>query len=351
MIGEYRPVGPGSGTVGARSGRDRLTVNRDYYVSTTGSDSNGGTNSSTDAWATLQHALHFIAINLDFAGFTVFIHLGIGTFAGAGSEGSTGGGNLVIKGAGSTNTFLDNGPNDGIINFGECFDVQLGSAAQISIDALTFKQSAAGNTCFACYIGGQILSLGDATTATVDLVFDFSAANPFAGINISAPTLLGTQVGTIGITGGGASVPRFFFFEGNAGFVNFATWTPSGTQTITIAFAELIGNSTYIEFSNNTFSGGTVNGPRYSLAGSSAVLYANGVTGALGPNYFPGNSIGMVDPTSSYDGFYGAYSGAGLPTTTQFPDTNTGGLYKDTSGGGVYMVYNDAGTIKKVSLT
>lgn len=40
----------------------------------------------------------------------------------------------------------------------------------------------------------------------------------------------------------------------------------------------------------------------------------------------------------------------GLPTTADLPK-DAAGLFKDTSGGGVYLAYNDAGTIKKVQLT
>lgn len=41
---------------------------------------------------------------------------------------------------------------------------------------------------------------------------------------------------------------------------------------------------------------------------------------------------------------------SGLPTTSNLP-AETAGLFKDTSGGGVYLAYNDAGTIKKVQLS
>src|SRR5690348_223214 len=64
--------------------RTALTGNANYYVSATGSDSHGGTNSTTDAWATIQHAIDFIASNLDLAGFILTINIGPGTFSGFG---------------------------------------------------------------------------------------------------------------------------------------------------------------------------------------------------------------------------------------------------------------------------
>jgi hypothetical protein len=46
---------------------------------------------------------------------------------------------------------------------------------------------------------------------------------------------------------------------------------------------------------------------------------------------------------------FGVTKKVGLPTTTDLP-AGTSGVFKDTSGGGVYLAYNDAGTIKKVAL-
>lgn len=45
----------------------------------------------------------------------------------------------------------------------------------------------------------------------------------------------------------------------------------------------------------------------------------------------------------------GATEISGVPTTSVVAE-GTSGLFKDTSGGGVYLAYNDAGTIKKVQL-
>lgn len=49
-------------------------------------------------------------------------------------------------------------------------------------------------------------------------------------------------------------------------------------------------------------------------------------------------------------GQLGVTSKAGLPATSDLP-AGTAGVFKDTSGGGVYLAYNDAGVIKKVALT
>lgn len=49
-------------------------------------------------------------------------------------------------------------------------------------------------------------------------------------------------------------------------------------------------------------------------------------------------------------GGLGVTKKAGLPTTADL-SAGASGVFKDTSGGGVYLAYNDAGTIKKVALT
>lgn len=46
----------------------------------------------------------------------------------------------------------------------------------------------------------------------------------------------------------------------------------------------------------------------------------------------------------------GVTTKSGIPATADLPEGGSG-LFKDTSGGGVYLAYNDAGTIKKVALT
>ena len=46
----------------------------------------------------------------------------------------------------------------------------------------------------------------------------------------------------------------------------------------------------------------------------------------------------------------GVTPNTGVPTTSDLPPGGAG-LFKDTSGGGVYFAYNDNGTIKKATLS
>lgn len=60
-------------------GRRRLTANADFYVATTGNDSNPGT--QLLPWRTLQHAWDYPSQNLDPGQFKIKVHVGAGTFA------------------------------------------------------------------------------------------------------------------------------------------------------------------------------------------------------------------------------------------------------------------------------
>lgn len=57
-----------------------LTANTDFYVSTTGSDSNDGLSTST-AWRTVSHGAYYIKNNVDAAGFIATLNVGAGTYS------------------------------------------------------------------------------------------------------------------------------------------------------------------------------------------------------------------------------------------------------------------------------
>lgn len=61
------------------------------------------------------------------------------------------------------------------------------------------------------------------------------------------------------------------------------------------------------------------------------------------------NAINSIE-TIMRAGSIGVTPKAGLPATADL-SAGEAGLFKDTSGGGVYLAYNDGGTIKKVALT
>lgn len=63
------------------TGREVLTADRTYYVSTTGNDSSDGLTNGT-AWLTLLHVWKYICQNIDLAGHTITIQVAAGRFEG-----------------------------------------------------------------------------------------------------------------------------------------------------------------------------------------------------------------------------------------------------------------------------
>lgn len=118
------------GTGGGGGGRDTLTADRNYYVSTTGSDSNDGLTIGTP-FLTIQKAIDTIAM-LDLSIYDAIVNLADGTYnvlapivlkdpIGAGNviiRGNTGDKTLVIlDGNATTNQLFSGGGNKSIIEF------------------------------------------------------------------------------------------------------------------------------------------------------------------------------------------------------------------------------------------
>ncbi len=335
-------------------GKITLTSDLSLYVSTTGSDSNPGTLASP--WATIQHAMDFIASKIDLSGFTITVNIGAGTFAGVGLRSTTGGGTINFVGAGSGSTTITNANNDFITNFGECVAVFTEVSSVVGFDAMKWVPNGHGVVAlndvvdvFApitlhLFVGSDDMVVDCTNMASGDIVFFFSATGATIFSN------------AIAFTGGGGTVDYVYLIETGTLYVpndHTGPTTFSGNLTLNVVFAQVdTGGVVYEGGSGGGYSvTGTVTGKRFNVATNGNISLFGGSPGSLGATYYPGNMAGTVgDGTSIYDGFFGAYSGVGLPTTTQFPDAGTCGIYKDTAGGGVYSVYNDAGTIKKVAL-
>lgn len=338
-----------------------LRVNIDYYISATGSDSNGGTNPTTDAWATLQHAMIYFAQNIDLGGNVINVHIGTGTFAGLGITWTSGGGYIQWVGSGSANTIIDNGPNDGTLNTGECVSFFFGLNTVHAFFYMTFKPSVDTFAVIDSF-AGMVCDFYDNTTEFVppwDVVIDCTGLTS-AGDVVFWVDNPAAQFIDKGITyvGGGATIANIFLVEAGGEYIvgtNGTSSSVTGSLTFSgaasaLAWADLAGSISVI--ANPAFSGSAgVVGKRFHVGFGGNIGVEGQPAGTVGPNTFPGTVAGTCDPGGTYDGYSGAIQASGLPTTTQFPNTGTGGLYKDTSGGGVYIVYNDAGTIKKVALT
>ncbi len=142
--------------------------------------------------------------------------------------------------------------------------------------------------------------------------------------------------------------------SGNALTINFAN-SPTGNHFI---------NS--IDNGGLTAPGGSVTigagAGVWSLSFFISILGGIDVSNISGADisFFPGSTFFSAgapyvwtDASVQIRVFPGEFVGvkkAGLPANTDFIN-NVFGVLKDTSGGGVYICYNDAGTLKKVALT
>lgn len=283
---------------GGSSGRTVLTANRSYFVTTTGSDSNGGTNSSTDAWATLQHAINIVQGTIDFAGFTVTINLGAGTFNGANLSGSTGGGILQVEGAGSASTTLIN--VDGT-NATDVFDIIGLCTASIGINKVKF----AGVSASFCgglgiFATGVTITLGEAATNSgADVNFKPIAAPWLFTTN---PSLLNISPGTAVLDGSAlAGSITTAFISGEAIVQNFANWTFANTPAFgTDGFVNVSETGVFVDFTNS-YTGASTGLAAVITSNSAvnAVLSAVGTAGVVttdAGSVYSNNSSGFAVP-------------------------------------------------------
>ena len=314
-----------------------LSADVSYYVATTGSDSNPGTLASP--WLTLEHAANVISQDLDFAGFTVTVNIGAGTFAGCELLGTVGGGVLQFNGAGSGSTTVSD--FTGLFAVGT-FQISGLCSAQVGYNKVAMHSTVSSFVGgIAVFYPGNKVFFGDIpTNSGADIII-----KPASGVawvysfpGVSTFLLSGTYTLDGGSLAGGQTFAGVYF---DSAIQDNATWTFTNTPDFTgVGFVNASVAGSY-QKAAGSFTGASTGQP---FIGS----FESAVSGI---NSGVGNVAGILDPSCSSDGFVGVVMAAGLPTTTQFPNQNTGGLYKDTSGGGVYMVYNDAGTIKKVALT
>ncbi len=127
---------------------------------------------------------------------------------------------------------------------------------------------------------------------------------------------------------------------------NFCLYTEGSTQnliaspTFTRGFWSINGPN-FVDMSRTSLVG-TFVGPAYTLDGGGTVISLPAIPSSLPAIITAGTVDGVL--------YTKAFSQASLPSTANIAAGNWA-VFKDTSGGGVYVAYNDAGTIKKVALT
>lgn len=340
-------------SIAAGGSRTLLTANGIRYVRTTGSDSNDGLTIGT-AWATLTHAAIVLGGTLDFGGFQMIVDVGAGSFQGVGWRTIVGGGLLFLRGAGSTQTTLTNGPNDGVYNFGECFGSNVLTSVIVAADAIGLLDSTGG--------GGFLINafcnfnLGNPLLFTLDLKYSSPGLATTALFAIQQ-SFINTGFGTFTIVQDGTVSSHSILTLEQSEMNDNVSWTLSGAANTYQQVALFAFTSGYTSF--NASWTGSANGQRYGVFNNSQAC-GSSFPGQLTSTFFPGSSAGFTDPTSSYDGYPFAIAGAGDPTTNPtgatlyslgndaawsvWRDTNTGFDYIGTNTGG------HGGTLNKTKI-
>lgn len=251
--------------------RERLTANRTYYVSTTGSNSNSGLTVDLP-FLTVQKAVDVLA-TLDMGEFGVTIQLADGTYTTRViTRGYVGRNPPVIQGNATTPAnVLINTTNDAITH-------DAPTAQTWTLKNLKVQATWTGVVC-------------DGTGNTVILQnVDFGACG-VAHLRVER----GTVKTFSGYKISGSSVNHYEVSKGGAVDINFATVTVLANVTFTVfAQAKTLG---VINASDGTFSLGAfaVTGQRH-LASTGAVIFSK----AASADTYPGNTAGAVATSGQF---------------------------------------------------
>lgn len=284
---------------GGSSGRSVLTGNKEFYITTTGSDSNPGTLAAP--WATLQHAMNVFSSQLDSAGFLMRANIGTGTFVGVGFKAYIGGGNVEFKGNGTANTIIDNGPADGVFNGGEPFSSYPANYCAFWINELTCKPSSNTGNAGAIYTntGPTLIIVGqdqDDLVTAGHIAIDSTNNTVSPQIVINGPDAIYAEGETvrphIALTGNAVA---YLSVDIGGHALVVANFTLTGTPAYSSDFVDVDGFSG-IECFNPTFTGAAT-GTRFNVFGTSFIV-ARDSAGTL----FPGNAVGVIAPGGLYTG-------------------------------------------------
>jgi hypothetical protein len=139
------------------SGRQFFSANKTVYISPSGSDSTGD-GSSSNPWATLQHAYNQVQGSIDFHGFTVTIEMADGTYTGglqaSGAPiGAVGSGPIIVRGNTSDSSAVTIN-----VSGAPCIYATVDASVQVEYCTLTsINVSGSGGTAIAADYGGEVL--------------------------------------------------------------------------------------------------------------------------------------------------------------------------------------------------
>lgn len=252
-----------------------VRANLDFYVATTGSDSNDG--SIGAPWLTLLKAWTFIRDRLDTNGKIVTVHVADGTYT---------------QGLQATGSVLGGGVNfvGNVANPAACIIAPSGNASAFFAGFNAFY-TVSGFT-----VKGNGSNLGN--NEGCGLIAQ-SGDIQYTNVRFSNSTIahVYAQSGVVQCLGGTNTIlagPDFALYAGPYGTIQLtgSAHTVSGTPAFTV-FA--LASTGVIAAAGATITG-TATGKRYQ-GDRSGVFVTNGA----GASFFPGNVAGTIDSTSSYN--------------------------------------------------
>ena len=266
--------------------RVKLAGATNFYVATTGNDSNVGSIGSP--WLTIQHAAAVIMQSLDIAGQSVVVNIADGTYTGG----------IVMTdmplGVGNTGSIQFKGntatPGNVILNItgGNCFFANGGTT--ITVSGMRLKATTGGAGVSGC---GLVASQG----STIN--FDHMEFDACATAHMYATTggTIQSNGNAYAITGDSAPTTNPVLVSGAGGVSLASTTVTIGSARAFTAFVQSSLVS-FVTANAMTFSGAGVagtTGARYSAV-KNGVIDTNGG----GATYFPGNAGGATATGGQY---------------------------------------------------
>jgi hypothetical protein len=313
-----------------------------YYVDNdAGSDANDG--SVATPWATLQHAVDYLAEYVDFNDQTVTVHVAdsVSTYAGAALRPFVGGGNLVFLG---NNTTLGN--------------VKMGNSPEVA--AVYSPPGGPGETLFwisgfeFVQTNGAALDFDGPDRGTCILgepTFLQASKNKYSSCQNNGFVLIGNifdnSLGTSVVDGDALAThtPSAFYASYNANtygaFINCDNYSITGTVAFSSAFAQVIAG--FASFAGDCTVSGTVTGPKFEV-GAAGTLFLESLTQL--PGSLPGTNYGgQLALNSAADCYVGPW-----PTSKSLQTPTTGFSITIADGVGA-LILTPAGTLATGTIT
>lgn len=267
-----------SGTLsgGVTSGRELLSANRTYYVSTTGNDSNTGLTVGAP-FLTPQKAMDVVANSIDNGGYDVTVQLADGVYANyIILKTFVGSGSVIFNGNAASNVNVTlAGSGNGI----HTIDGTSGGVGYPIFGKFTFQNMyLRASNAHVCYVTGHGTCVKFGTGVyfhTVTAAFGHLIAQFGGQITVTGPIYI-------------AAGCALFAYAANRGVIRMdsANITLINTPQFTGAF--VYADSIGLIYAPSIAWTGSGLGPRYNVS-SGAVINSGGA----GANYFPGNQAGV----------------------------------------------------------